>query len=74
MVVQVTLEFTDAQWALIEDNYPKYPNADGALSETITAEDMSRFLMLDIRIKTTAEIQNKASLAQVDAFDVQEEL
>ena len=52
------------------DNYPKYPNADGDLPETITTEDMSRFLMLDIKIKTTMEIQNKASLLQVDAFDV----
>ena len=70
MSVTVSIEFTDEQWALIVDNYPKYPNADGDLPETITTEDMSRFLMLDIKIKTTMEIQNKASLAQVDAFDV----
>ena len=69
MAVQVIIEFTDAQWALIEANYPKYPDAEGAFPD-ITPEVLSGFLMLDIRIKTTAEIQNKASLAQVDAFDV----
>jgi len=70
MTVQVSIEFTDAQWALIVENYPKYPDAEGSLPETITAEIMSTFLMRDIKFKTTMEIQNKASLAQIDAFDV----
>ena len=69
MAVQVIIEFTDAQWALIEANYPKYADEDGVFPD-VTPEVLSGFLMLDIRIKTTAEIQHKASLAQVDAFDV----
>jgi len=70
MVKTVTIEFTDEQWALIVENYPKYPDAEGGFPETMTAEIMSTFLMRDIKFKTTMEIQNKASLAQADAFDV----
>lgn len=70
MAVTVTMEFTDAQWVLINDNYPKYADENGIFPETITPEILSSFLMQDIRFKTTEEIQHKASLAQKDAFDV----
>ena len=70
MSVTVSIEFTDAQWALIVENYPKYPDAEGSFPETMTAEIMSTFLLQDIKFKTTMEIQNKASVAQKDAFDV----
>ena len=69
MAVQVIIEFTDAQWALIEANYPKYPDEDGVFPD-ITPEVLSGFLMQDVKSKTTEEIQHQASLAQVDAFDV----
>ena len=69
MAVQVIIEFTDAQWALIEANYPKYPDEDGVFPD-ITPEVLRGYLLQDVKSKTTEEIQHKASITQKDAFDV----
>ena len=65
----ITIEFTDAQWALIEANYPKYADEDGVFPD-VTPEVLSGVLMQDVKSKTTEEIQHKASITQKDAFDV----
>lgn len=68
--MKIELEFTDAQWALLVDNYPKYPDTEGNIPEILTPELLSNFLMLDIKTRTTGAIQNKAAQAQKNAFDV----
>jgi len=76
MAVHVTLELTDAQWALIVEHGGEtfqIPDTeeDGVYTPvTITADIIVEELRKFLTKKITRQIQNKAQTAQADAFDV----
>ncbi len=70
MAVTVSIEFTDAQWALILEHFPKRESSDGTYPEALTSEIIAAYLLDDVKNTTTLEIQAKAATEQQDAFDV----
>lgn len=70
MAKTVTIEFTDAQWELILANYPKRADDKGTFPEAITVDILAAYLLEDVKNTTTMEVQQKASTAQKDAFNV----
>jgi|TARA_R110000765_G_scaffold1599_1_gene4207 hypothetical protein len=70
MATTVSLEFTDAQWALILEHYPKQFDGEGVLPDAVTAELLASYLVEDVKGVVTGVIQDKASLGQKDAFAV----
>jgi hypothetical protein len=70
MATTVSLEFTDAQWALILEHYPKQFDGEGVLPDAVTAELLASYLVDNVKSVVTGVIQDKASLDQKDAFAV----
>ena len=70
MAKTVTIEFTDAQWELILANYPTRADDKGTFPGAITVDILAAYLLEDVKNTTTMEVQQKASTAQKDAFNV----
>ena len=64
MVVKVELEFTDAQWALIEEHHP-YVN-----DVPVTISSVKGLYEDEIKSRILSVMRDKASLALEDSFDV----
>ena len=67
MAVTVTIEFTDAQWALIETHYN---NKDRALTSDNKAAELSSYIKEDVEANVLKRIRSAAADAQNNAFDV----
>ena len=76
MAQNITIELTDAQWALVVANAGEaflIPDTveDGVYTPvTITADIISAKLKDFLTTRITRRIQEKAQITQVDAFDV----
>jgi len=68
MAKQITLDFTDGQWALIEEFY-LVDDEDGQ-PITPTEETFKTRIEKDIGIRVTQSLQAKVAQEQVNAFDV----
>ena len=61
MAVNITIEFTDEQWALVEEHFPNY-DADGQFV-AITAEQLQTNLFRDIKREIEIVVAGKAEIA-----------
>ena len=64
MAVKITLEFTDGQWALIQEHHPYI---DGV---AVTAESLGLALTDRLKDDITRTIKRNAAQAQQDAMEV----
>ena len=80
MAVQVTLEFTDAQWALVQEHYPYYAPRyvsdvfTGVERETVTETTLAASLYTQIQESVISCVKEAAKEAAVQnqehLFDV----
>jgi|TARA_R110000824_G_scaffold368173_1_gene557462 hypothetical protein len=76
MAQNITIELTDAQWALVVEHggaafqIPDTLEDDVYTPVTITADVISVEIKNILTTRVTRQIQNKAQTAQKDAFDV----
>ena len=80
MAVQITVEFTDAQWALVQEHYlyyaPQYIDDEftGVERETVTQETLAAFLYAQVQDAVISCVQEAARETAVqnqeDLFDV----
>ena len=65
MAKTITIEFTDAQWELVKEHYPKqyYVDPDNDLSQKSewTEELVSKWLKQGIQVEVNSQIQAKAA-------------
>jgi len=68
MTVQVTIEFTEEQWEIVRDNYPKFMlNSD---DEVLTPELLSSHLLRDIKMYVDNDMRlRQADISVLSAFD-----
>ena len=68
MAVIVTIEFTDEQWEVVKDNYPKFMlDSD---EEILTSELLSSHLLRDIKLYLNNDINlRKADTSVLSVFD-----
>ena len=66
MAVNITIEFTDEQWALVEEHFPNY-DADGQFV-AITAEQLQTNLFRDIKREIEIVVADKAATASNVTF------
>ena len=64
MAVTVTIEFTDAQWALVEANYNKPFTSDDKVAE------LGSYLKEDVEAIVVKQLRRIAADAKNDAFNV----
>ena len=66
MAVNITIEFTDEQWALVEEHFPNY-DADGQFV-AITAEQLQTNIFRDIKREIEIVVADKAATASNVTF------
>ena len=66
MAVNITIEFTDEQWALVEEHFPNY-DADGQFV-AITAEQLQTNLFRGIKREIESVVADKAATASNVTF------
>jgi len=67
MAKTVTIEFTDAQWEVVKDNYPVFMYPEG---ETLTPELLSSQLLKDIKMYLDNDIRlRQADISVLSVFD-----
>lgn len=57
MAKTITIEFTDAQWEVIRDNYPA--NMKATDDEIVTLERVSEILLAEIKGSVLADMRNR---------------
>jgi len=76
MAVQITVEFTDAQWELIQAHLPHWEYTEGGqrFHKAITEEELSVWLLASIKAEVEVCIKRTniaaVTLATEDCFDV----
>ena len=76
MAVQVTLEFTDAQWALVQDHYAIFELNEVNQEEkvVVTVDSLGRWLTKLVRLEIEGCIKRaaraEADKTSQDCFDV----
>lgn len=73
MAQNITIELTDAQWALVVENGGEaflIPDVDKDTPVTITADIISAELKAFLNNRITRQIQDKARREQQNAFNV----
>ena len=68
MAKQITLDFTDGQWALIEEFY--LVDGEDGQPITPTEETFKARIENDVRIRVTQSLQAKVAQEQANPFDV----
>ena len=66
--MKVELNFTDAQWILVQENYK---NDSG---EPITKEQLAETLFARVKFVVIEELKKKAAIDATTAFNGQEEI
>ena len=69
MAVTVTIEFTDAQWALIEKYYP-HVGADGSTFQAITADELKQELFNIVQAEVNSASIRETTNKQTGIFNV----
>tara|TARA_R110000824_G_scaffold298128_2_gene486385 strand:- start:67 stop:270 length:204 start_codon:yes stop_codon:yes gene_type:complete len=67
MAVSITIEFTDAQWALIEKNYTM---RDMNLDSDDKPAELAAYLKSQVERNVLKYLQREAAAAQNNAFNV----
>ena len=70
MAVQITLDFTDDQWALVEEHFVVGGDKDSGQPIFATPENLKEKLEKTVRAEVTNAIRHKAAREQENAFDV----
>tara|TARA_R110000824_G_scaffold147237_1_gene316667 strand:+ start:960 stop:1166 length:207 start_codon:yes stop_codon:yes gene_type:complete len=68
MAKTIALEFTDAQWELIKDNYEAHDSSGSIID--CTEETFAAEMVKYISTRVTSIMANKAAEANQNAFDV----
>jgi len=70
MSVQITLDFTDAQWELVEEHFVVGSDKGSGLPIFATPETLKEKLEELVKSEVTSAIRHKAAREQDNAFDV----
>jgi len=70
MAVQVTLEFTDAQWVLVEEFFVVGSDKGSGLPIFATPETLKEKLEKLVKSEVISAVKHKAAREQENAFDV----
>ena len=70
MAVQITLDFTDAQWELVKEHFVVGSDKGSGQPIFATPETLKEKLEKMVRAEVTNSIKHKAAREQEDAFDV----
>ena len=70
MAVQITLDFTDAQWELVKEHFVVGSEKGSGLPIFATPETLKEKLEKIVRSEVISSIKHRAAREQEDAFDV----
>ena len=68
MAKTITIDFTDEQWEIVRDNYPRFML--GSEDEVLTPELLASHLLRDIKMYLDNDIRlRQADISVLSAFD-----